>query len=102
MGMNHERVILNVRMEAVPGRERELESRLAALIAPTRAEAGCVAYELHRSAEKPGTFMFCETFANQEALDQHIGSPHFQAFAECRKENDPVASVDVSKWIKVE
>ena len=100
--MNHERVILNVRMEAVAGREQELERRLAALITPTRAESGCISYELHRSREKPGMFMFCETFASQEALDEHIGSPHFQAFAQCRKENDPVATVDVSRWTKID
>ena len=100
--MNHERVILNVRMEAVAGREQELERRLAALITPTLAEPGCISYELHRSAEKTGMFMFCETFANQEALDKHIGSPHFQEFAQYRKEDDPVARVDVSKWTLVE
>lgn len=99
--MDDNQVVLNVRIEAVPGRESELERRLAALIGPTRQEPGCISYELHRSEENPGRFMFCETFAGQGALDTHIASPHFQAFAEYRKENDPVASVDVTRWTKL-
>ena len=99
--MDNNQVILNVRMEAVAGREQELESRLTALVEPTRAEPGCIAYDLHRSDEKAGVFMFCETFASQAALDAHLATPHFQAFAKYREQNDPVACVDVSKWLKI-
>jgi quinol monooxygenase YgiN len=99
--MDKTQVILNVRLEAAAGRERELESQLRQLIAPTRAEAGCISYELHRSIDSDGLFMFCETFASQDALDAHIASPHFQAFAGYREKNDPVASIQISKWTKL-
>jgi quinol monooxygenase YgiN len=99
--MEKTQVILNVRMQAVAGREQELEGRLLKLVEPTRSEPGCIAYDLHRSDEKPGLFMFCETFASQDALDAHLATPHFQAFAKGREQNDPVASVDVTKWLKL-
>jgi hypothetical protein len=39
----------------------EVEVALKKMILPTRAEAGCVRYELSRSKEKSGTFHLLET-----------------------------------------
>ena len=99
--MSNEQVNLNVRWKAAPGRDAELESRLSALVAPSRAEPGCVRYELYRNAETPGEFMFCEAFVDQAALDAHIATPHFQAFAAAKEKDDPSVSVDVTKWTKL-
>ena len=96
--MEDSRITLNVRMEAAPGREQELETCLTDLVAPTRKEAGCLTYELYRSIEKPGLFAFWEVFQDQQALDAHIASPHFQAFAKHREKSDPLASVQVNKY----
>jgi quinol monooxygenase YgiN len=95
-----DRIILNVHMEAAAGQEEALERQLTALLDPTRAEAGCIAYELHRSVESPGKFMFHECFRDQAALDEHIGSPHFRRFLEFRAANspDPVASAAATRW----
>jgi quinol monooxygenase YgiN len=91
-------IILNVHMEAVPGRERDLERELCALVAPTRKEPGCLAYELHRDPENPGKFMFYEKFKNQAALDEHVNAPYFKNFLDYRSKGDPVAVVTVTKW----
>jgi quinol monooxygenase YgiN len=91
-------IILSVVIEAAPGREQELSSLLNSLVAPTRAEAGCLGYELNTSAEKPGVFLFYEKFANQAALDSHVSSPHFQGFLKQREGNDPIANQTVSRW----
>jgi quinol monooxygenase YgiN len=97
--MKVEHIVLNVHMKAVPGRERELESELRALLVPTRKELGCLTYELHRDGEDPHRFMFYEKFESQAALDAHIHSPHFQKFLAYRAAgSDPVASADVTRW----
>jgi quinol monooxygenase YgiN len=86
-------------MEAVPGREKELESALRALLQPTRLEPGCLVYELHGDPEHPGKFMFYERFKSQAALDEHVNSPHFKQFSAYRTANeDPVAVANVTRW----
>lgn len=54
----------------------ELRQALAALVTATRAEEGCLAYDLYESAAAPGTFVTIERWTGQEALDQHMKSPH--------------------------
>ena len=97
--MSDAAIVLNVHMEAVSGRERELENQLRALLVPTRGEPGCIVYELHLDPENPGKFMFYEKFRSQSALDEHINSPHFQKFLAYRKDHgDPVAVTNVTRW----
>jgi quinol monooxygenase YgiN len=93
------KVSLSVVFEAKPGREEELGTHLMALVAPTRAETGCVEYHLNVSEDKPGTFLFYEVFASQVALDTHIAQDYFQAFVKHRETNDPVAEVTVTRWV---
>ncbi|MBT9332383.1 putative quinol monooxygenase [Paracidobacterium acidisoli] len=96
-------VVLDVHMEAVPGRELELEKALLALVAPTREEPGCLTYLLHRNQEHSGRFLFYEKFRDQAALEAHLATSHFQKFAALRAAgNDPVAVVTVTKWNVVE
>jgi quinol monooxygenase YgiN len=91
-------IILNVFIEAAQGREEELAGLLKELVGPTRSEPGCVSYELNASQEKPGAFLFYEKFADQAALDAHVGSPHFQSFLKKREASDPIASQSVTRW----
>lgn len=100
--MSNEPIVLNVHMQAVTGRERELEEQLSALVAPTLKESGCISYLLHRDPEIPGQFMFYEKFESQDALDSHVKSEHFQRFVRFRESGpDPVATVIVTKWMPI-
>jgi quinol monooxygenase YgiN len=97
--MDDNHIVLNVHMEAVPGREHDLDRELRALLEPTRKEPGCLAYELHRDPEHPGKFMFYEKFKNQAALDEHVNSPYFKKFLDYRAaKGDPAAVTTVTKW----
>ena len=93
-------VVLNVHIEAAPGTEDELAQRLLALVALTRAEPGCVSYEMFRDPEKPAKFMFQEVFRDQAALDAHLAMPHFVQFVKFREsaKPDPVQSAVVTRW----
>jgi quinol monooxygenase YgiN len=63
-------------LPAKPGSEDTVRNALAALVAPTRAESGCVSYELYESAASPGTFFTVETWKAQSELDAHMQTPH--------------------------
>ena len=98
--MNNHEVILNVHIEAAVGQEEKLVEQLRALVAPTRAEAGCLTYELHRDPKNPTKFMFYERFRSQAALEEHLASPYFKAFVAYRAalNPDPVASIVITTW----
>lgn len=67
---------------AAPGREEELAQVLTGLLAPTRAEAGCLRYDLLRHRDGSGEFAFVEEWESEEALDRHLQTPHLLAARE--------------------
>jgi quinol monooxygenase YgiN len=95
-------IVLNVRIEAAVGREEDLARELRALLAPTRNETGCLAYQLYRDPENPGAFMFHEKFANQASLDFHVNTPHFKKLQSYREQDDPIAHQIVTRWESVD
>lgn len=88
-------------IRAAGGKADALREVLAGLVAPTRAETGCVEYRLHESAEMPGTFLFFETWATRELLAAHGKSPHVRAFRD-RLDELTEGGVDISLWSVVE
>ena len=77
-------------LKAKPGQEAALFAALSALVAPTRAEKGCILYEMHRSHENPGWFIFNELWESRPLWDAHMATPHLTAFS--AKQDDLVAS----------
>ena len=67
---------ISIKQAAIP---RFLQD-LGPLVAATRAEAGCSFYEFNQSHDEPGLFVVYEKWADQAALDQHLATPHIQAF----------------------
>lgn len=64
---------------AKPGQADALEAVLLDLVAPTRAEAECVNYDLHRFRDDPARYVLYEGWTSQAALDAHMRTPHFIA-----------------------
>ncbi len=64
---------------AKPGSEEALQAALASVVEPTRAEDGCVQYDLHVATAEPGRFVFYENWTSREALMKHAGSEHIKA-----------------------
>ena len=75
-----ENLMVVARITARPGQEENVKRALVGLVAPTRAEPGCVNYDLHQSHEDPAVFLFHENWASRDALLSHDRSPHVQAF----------------------
>jgi quinol monooxygenase YgiN len=65
---------------AKPGKEQALRDALLAVCAPTRAEKGCINYDLHASPDEPGVLVFLENWESKADLDAHLASPHIDAF----------------------
>ena len=66
------------RFRAKPGQEARLLQELQRLPGPTRAEPGCITYDLHQSQSDPSLFVFYENWATQAALDAHFKTPHLE------------------------
>ena len=65
---------------AAPGKEDLLRSELEKLVPVTRAEAGCLQYDLHADNENPGFFLFYENWESRELWQDHMKAPHLAAF----------------------
>ncbi len=63
---------------ARPETREELATLLAAQVAPTRAEEGCINYDFHVDATNPCVFVFYENWTSRAALDAHLAMPHLQ------------------------
>jgi quinol monooxygenase YgiN len=73
-------IVLAAIFTARPGCGAALEAEAARMVGPTRAEPGCLRYDLHRDPENPGVIAFLETWADAGALEAHRRSPHIQAW----------------------
>jgi quinol monooxygenase YgiN len=49
---------------------------LAGFVTPTRAEDGCLRYDLLQNNDDPTDFTFVEEWSSQPALDRHSKSRH--------------------------
>ena len=57
-----------------------VKSELLKMIAPTRAEEGCIEYRLHQDNDDPAVFTFYENWQNMTSLQQHMNSAHFNSY----------------------
>jgi quinol monooxygenase YgiN len=71
---------------ARPETVEEVRRTLLSLIDPSRAEPGCLNYELLQNADDPADFTFVETFASDEALKAHAAAPYIAGLAPRLKE----------------
>ncbi len=67
-------------VRAKSGRSDELGELLMTLVEPSRAEAGCLAYEIHRANDDEDTWMIYETWESPAHVTGHFHSSHFRTF----------------------
>src|SRR5690606_5074249 len=63
---------------AKPDTVDETKKVLLGLIEPTRAEEGCVTYELLQNNADPTDLTFVEEWSGDSALDAHLATSHIQ------------------------
>jgi quinol monooxygenase YgiN len=75
-------LIVVATLQALPGKEAEVEALCRGAIAPTHAEDGCVLYALHRDQKDPTRFTYIERWESRAHLDAHLSSAHLIEFRE--------------------
>ncbi len=71
-------ITVTARMKAKRGMEGPAKQELLALTGPTRAEAGCISYDLHCATADPSLFLFFENWRSKEDLDRHLEMPYIK------------------------
>ena len=57
-----------------------VKAELLKLIDVTRAEEGCINYDLHQDNENPAHFMFYENWTSRELWQKHMGNTHLAEY----------------------
>lgn len=63
-------------LEAKPGKENELESALASVISPSRAEETNLEYRVHKSVENPAQYVLYENWISKEEHQKQFSKPY--------------------------
>ena len=58
-----------------------VKAELLKLVLPTLQESGCLEYTLHQDNQNPALFIFYETWESAAAIEKHISSDHYKAYA---------------------
>ncbi len=76
--MTSKTVWVVARLISKPDRIEETRAELTALIEPTRAEDGCISYQLTQNNADSADFTFIEEWRSDAALDAHLQSDHIR------------------------
>lgn len=87
------------RIEAKPDQAEFVKSELLKVIPPTRAEAGCLQYDLHQDNDNPAVFLFYENWENRDLWQDHMSSAHLKAYKEAAGE--ALVSVVINEMTQV-
>ncbi len=77
--MNAKSVTVVAQFKAKPGKEAELRHELVSLLTPSRKDAGCLNYDLHKGLDNPALFLFHENWTSKLHLDQHLQKSDLKA-----------------------
>lgn len=71
-------IVANIK--ANPDQIDLVKAELEKLIDITRAEEGCINYDLHQDNDNPAHFMFYENWESRELWQTHMNAPHLSAY----------------------
>lgn len=71
-------IVANIK--ANPDQIDLVKTELLKLIEITRAETGCINYDLHQDNDNPAHFMFYENWESRELWQTHMNAPHLAAY----------------------
>lgn len=71
-------IVANV--HANPDQVDLVKAELEKLVPITRAEEGCIQYDLHRDNDNPAHFMFFEIWESRELWQTHMNAPHLAVY----------------------
>lgn len=57
-----------------------MKKLLSAMVVPSKAEEGCIFYEIFQCKDRPEKFFAVETWRDEAALDGHRSSEHYKIY----------------------
>jgi quinol monooxygenase YgiN len=63
-----------------PGEVEAVRRAHLTMVEPTRAEPGCLDYDLYQSRDDPSVMFFYENWTNQESLAKHMNTDNFYRY----------------------
>ncbi|MDD2318636.1 MAG: putative quinol monooxygenase [Geobacteraceae bacterium] len=79
--MADKKVTVLAKFKAKEGMEEKVRQEIMVCVEPTRAEAGCINYDLHQSADDKRVFMLYENWVSKKLLDEHLQMPYLKKLA---------------------
>lgn len=76
--MSESQVVVVANLRVAEGKQEAAEAYVREIIEQTHAEAGNIAYALHRDAGDPAHLVIIERWASQADLDAHFQQPYMQ------------------------
>ncbi|MGF1785472.1 antibiotic biosynthesis monooxygenase [Photobacterium swingsii] len=76
-----------------------VKSELVKLINTTRAEEGCINYDLHQDNENPAHFTFYENWTSRELWQTHMANSHLADYMAATE--GAVASFTLNEMTKI-
>ena len=71
--------IIVAEMKALPGKVEQVATVLETLLAPSRAEPGCISYRFFYSHDDSERIMFYEEWQDMAEIEFHFATEHFEA-----------------------
>jgi quinol monooxygenase YgiN len=99
--MAGKQVTVVVRLKAKAGKEAQVRQELFSLLAPTRAEQGCINFDMHQAPNDPSLFLFHENWENEEDLKRHFETPHITRWIQEAK-GLLAEPMELTRWQKVD
>jgi quinol monooxygenase YgiN len=94
-------VTVVVRIKAKAGTEARVRQELLNLLKPTRAERGCINFDMHQAPDDAALFLFHENWVSEEDLKRHFETPHIKRWIQEAKAllAEPM---ELTRWLKVD
>jgi quinol monooxygenase YgiN len=95
--MAKKKVTVLARFKAKTGMEEQLKQAIMACVEPTRAEAGCINYDLHYLSGDKGALLLYENWRSKEDLEEHLEMPYLR---ELKAKADELCSepLEIALW----
>lgn len=95
-----EKLTVVVRLRARAGMEGRVRQELLDLLEPTRAEGGCINFDLHEAVDDAGLFLVHENWVSEDDLARHFEMPYLKAWV--AKAGDLLAEpMELTRWRRI-
>lgn len=78
--MNNQKLTIVAKILAKPEKRELVKNELLKLIDITRAEKGCINYDLHQDNEDENLFLFYENWESKELWKKHMKNTHLTEY----------------------